>query len=103
MDLQALWLTVRLATATTLVLMAVGIPLAWWLASTRVRWRPLVEALTTLPLLLPPTVLGFYLLVLLGPRTGFGRVASRLLGHPLAFSFSGLVIGSVLYLSLIHI
>jgi molybdate transport system permease protein len=97
MDLQALWLTVRLATATTLVLMAVGIPLAWWLASTRVRWRPLVEAVTTLPLLLPPTVLGFYLLVLLGPRTGFGRIASRLLGHPLAFSFSGLVIGSVLY------
>jgi molybdate transport system permease protein len=97
MDLQALWLTVRLATATTLVLMASGIPLAWWLASTRARWRPLVEAVTTLPLLLPPTVLGFYLLVLLGPRTGPGRVASRLLGHPPAFSFSGLVIGSVLY------
>jgi molybdate transport system permease protein len=97
MDLQALWLTVRLATATTLVLMALGIPLAWWLASTRARWRPLVEALTTLPLVLPPTVLGFYLLVLLGPRTGFGRIASQLLGHPLAFSFSGLVIGSVLY------
>ncbi|MGD0366442.1 MAG: molybdate ABC transporter permease subunit [Acidobacteriaceae bacterium] len=97
MDLQALWLTVRLATATTLVLMAVGIPLAWWLASTRAAWRPLVEAVTTLPLLLPPTVLGFYLLVLLGPRTGFGRIANRILGHPLAFSFSGLVIGSVLY------
>ena len=97
MDLQALWLTVRLATATTLVLMAMGIPLAWWLASTRAAWRPLVEAVTTLPLLLPPTVLGFYLLVLLGPRTGFGRIANRILGHPLAFSFSGLVIGSVLY------
>jgi len=97
MDLQALWLTVRLATATTLVLMASGIPLAWWLASTRARWRPLVEAVTTLPLLLPPTVLGSNLLVLLGPRTGPGRVASRLLGHPPAFSFSGLVIGSVLY------
>jgi molybdate transport system permease protein len=97
MDLQALSLTMRLATSTTLVLMALGIPLAWWLASTRARWRPLVEAVTTLPLLLPPTVLGFYLLVLLGPRTGFGRIASRILGHPLAFSFSGLVIGSVLY------
>jgi molybdate transport system permease protein len=97
MDLQALWLTVRLATATTLVLMGLGIPLAWWLSSTLARWRPLVEAVTTLPLLLPPTVLGFYLLVLMGPRTGFGRAASRLLGHPLAFSFSGLVIGSVLY------
>jgi molybdate transport system permease protein len=97
MDLQALWLTVRLATTTTLVLMALGIPLAFWIASTRARWRPLVEATATLPLLLPPTVLGFYLLVLLGPHTGFGRIATRLLGHPLAFSFSGLVIGSVLY------
>jgi molybdate transport system permease protein len=97
MDVQALWLTVRLAAATTLLLLAVGIPLAWWLASTRATWGPLVEAVTTLPILLPPTVLGFYLLVLLGPRTGFGRLASRLFGHPLAFSFSGLVVGSVVY------
>jgi molybdate transport system permease protein len=97
MDLQALWLTLRLAAITTLVLLAVGVPLAFWIVSTRARWRPLVEALTTLPLLLPPTVLGFYLLVLLGPRTGFGRVAAHLLGHPLAFSFAGLVAGSVVY------
>lgn len=97
MDLQALWLTLRLATTTTLVLMALGIPLAYWIASTRAPWRPLVEALTTLPILLPPTVLGFYLLVLLGPHTGFGRAASRVLGHPLVFSFSGLVVGSVIY------
>jgi molybdate transport system permease protein len=97
MDLQALWLTVRLAATTTLLLLAVGIPLAWWLASTRAPWRPLVEAVTTLPILLPPTVLGFYLLVLLGPHTGFGRLTARLFGHPLAFSFSGLVIGSIVY------
>jgi len=97
MDLQALWLTLRLAAATTAVLLTLGIPLAYWLASARTRLRPLVEALTTLPILLPPTVLGFYLLVLLGPRTAFGRVAAHLLGHPLAFSFSGLVVGSVLY------
>ncbi|HUB17891.1 MAG TPA: molybdate ABC transporter permease subunit [Acidobacteriaceae bacterium] len=97
MDLQALWLTLRLAAATTAVLLALGILLAYWLASARTRLRPLVEALTTLPILLPPTVLGFYLLVLLGPRTAFGRVAAHLLGHPLAFSFSGLVVGSVLY------
>jgi molybdate transport system permease protein len=97
MDLQALWLTVRLAATTTLLLLAIGIPVAWWLALTRARWRPLIEAVTTLPILLPPTVLGFYLLVLLGPHTGFGRMTSRLFGHPLAFSFSGLVIGSVVY------
>ncbi|MGC2618451.1 MAG: molybdate ABC transporter permease subunit [Acidobacteriaceae bacterium] len=97
MDLQALALTLRLAAATTLVLLAIGVPLAYWIVSTRSRLRPLVEALSTLPLLLPPTVLGFYLLVLLGPRTAFGRVTAHLLGHPLSFSFAGLVIGSVIY------
>ncbi len=97
MDLQALWLSLRLAATTTVVLLALGIPLAYWIASARTRLRPLVEAITTLPILLPPTVLGFYLLVLLGPRTSFGRLATRLFGHPLAFSFSGLVVGSVLY------
>jgi molybdate transport system permease protein len=97
MDLQALWLTLRLAATTTVLLLAIGIPLAYWLASTRSRLRPIVEAITTLPILLPPTVLGFYLLVLLGPHTAFGRLTSRLLGHPVAFSFSGLIIGSVLY------
>ncbi len=97
MDLQALWLTLRLATATTLILLFAGIPLAYWIVRTRAPWRPLVEAATTLPLLLPPTVLGFYLLVLLGPATAFGRATTRLLGHPIAFTFSGLVIGSLLY------
>jgi molybdate transport system permease protein len=97
MDLQALALTLRLAATTTLVLLVTGIPLANWIVFTRSRLRPLVEALSTLPILLPPTVLGFYLLVLLGPRTAFGRVTAHLLGHPLSFSFSGLVIGSVIY------
>jgi molybdate transport system permease protein len=97
MDLQALALTLRLAAVTTAVLLVLGIPIAGWIATTPSRLRPLVEAVTTLPILLPPTVLGFYLLVLLGPRTPFGRAAAHLLGHPLAFSFAGLVIGSVIY------
>ncbi len=97
MDFQALWLSMRLAGVTTLLLLMIGIPLAYWISATKARGRPLVEAVTTLPLLLPPTVLGFYLLVLLGTGTAFGRAVTRLLGHPLAFSFSGLVIGSALY------
>jgi molybdate transport system permease protein len=97
MDLQALWLTLRLAALTTAILLVIGIPLAAWIVSTHSPVRPLIESLTTLPLLLPPTVLGFYLLVLLGPRTAFGRFWIHLLGHPLAFSFSGLVFGSAIY------
>lgn len=97
MDLQALALTLRLAAVTTLILLAVGIPVAFWIVSTRSPLRPWIEAAATLPILLPPTVLGFYLLVLLGPRTAFGRAAAHLLGHPLTFSFAGLVVGSVIY------
>jgi molybdate transport system permease protein len=97
MDLQALWLTLRLAAVTTAILLLLAVPLAYWIVSTRSRLRPLAEAVTTLPILLPPTVLGFYLLVLLGQRTAFGRAIAHLLGHPLAFSFSGLVVGSVIY------
>ena len=74
-----------------------AVPLAALLVLGRGRWLALVEAITTLPLVLPPTVLGFFLLVLLGPRTAFGRGITALLGHPLAFSFSGLVVGSVIY------
>jgi molybdate transport system permease protein len=97
MDLQALGLTLRLAAVTTILLLGIGVPLAFWIVSTRSRLRPLIEALSTLPILLPPTVLGFYLLVLLGPRTPFGRAAIHLFGHPLSFSFAGLVVGSVIY------
>jgi molybdate transport system permease protein len=97
MDWQALALTLKLAAITTAILLCIAVPLAAWLALGRSRWRVVVEAVTGLPLVLPPTVLGFYLLVLLGPRTGFGRSINALLGHPLAFSFAGLVVGSVIY------
>jgi molybdate transport system permease protein len=97
MDWQALTLTLKLATVTTAILLAVSIPLAAWLVLGRSRWLAALEALATLPLVLPPTVLGFFLLVLLGPRTAFGRGITAMLGHPLAFSFEGLVVGSVIY------
>lgn len=97
METQALLLTFKLATITTLVLMAIAIPLAGWLALGRSRTLFLLEAVVALPLVLPPTVLGFYLLVGLGPLTALGRAITRLLGHTLAFSFAGLVLGSVIY------
>ncbi len=97
MDTQALWLTLRLALSTTAVLLLISLPVAWWIASGTGAARALTQAVVALPLVLPPTVLGFYLLVALGPLTAPGRLIIRLLGHPLAFSFSGLVVGSVLY------
>ncbi|HUD54532.1 MAG TPA: molybdate ABC transporter permease subunit [Terracidiphilus sp.] len=97
MDWQALALTLRLATITTAILLVLSIPLSALLVLGRSRWLAVLEALATLPLVLPPTVLGFFLLVLLGPRTAIGRGVIALLGHPLAFSFSGLVIGSIIY------
>lgn len=97
MDTVALYLTLRLALITTIILLLLAIPLAYWLAFTRSRWKTLIQAVFALPLVLPPTVLGFYLLVGLGPQTALGRGVSDLLGHPLAFSFSGLVAGSVMY------
>lgn len=97
MDWQALTLTLRLASITTVALLALAVPLAALLVLGRSRWLALLEAIATLPLVLPPTVLGFFLLVLLGPRTAIGRGITALLGHPLAFSFSGLVVGSIVY------
>lgn len=97
MDTAALLLTLQLATVTTLLLLAVAIPFAGWIALGTGRIRHVFEALIALPLVLPPTVLGFYLLVGLGPTTSLGRMITRVLGHTLAFSFSGLVFGSVLY------
>ena len=97
MDWQALALTLKLATITTAILLAVAIPLAALLVLGRSRMLAFIEALAALPLVLPPTVLGFFLLVLLGTRTAFGRGITAILGHPLAFSFAGLVVGSVLY------
>lgn len=97
MDAQALWLTVRLAAATTVMLLAAALPLAWWLASGRGAGRAAVQALVALPLVLPPTVIGFYLLTGLGPLTWAGRAIGGVLGHPLAFSFAGLLAGSAIY------
>ena len=97
MDQQAIFLSFRLAGITTLILLGISIPLGYWLAYGRARWKPLVEAAVALPLVLPPTVLGFYLLVLMGPHTALGRTVSVVLGHPLAFSFAGLLTGSVIF------
>lgn len=97
MDWQAFALTIKLAAITTAILMAVCVPLAAWLVLGQSRLRAAVQAVAALPLVMPPTVLGFFLLVLLGPRTVFGRAISTLLGHPLAFSFPGLVVGSAIY------
>jgi molybdate transport system permease protein len=97
MDWQAFWLTIRLAMVVTVVLVALGLPLAHWIAFSRWRWKFLVEAVVALPIVLPPTVLGFYVLMALGQRSPFGRWWQSLTGHTLAFTFSGLVIGSVLY------
>jgi len=96
-DLAALWVTLRLAGATTLLLLLLGTPLAWWLSHSRCRLKSLVEAAVALPLVLPPTVLGFYLLILLSPQGALGGLMNSLGGPTLAFSFSGLVIGSVIY------
>lgn len=96
-DLVALLLTLKLAALSTIVLLLIGTPLAWWLARTRSRSRSFVEAVVALPLVLPPTVLGFYLLIALGPQGPVGKLAEVLGGRSLAFTFTGLVIGSVLY------
>lgn len=96
-DEQALWLTLKLACLTTVLLVLLAFPLAYCIAFARTRFRVLLEAAVALPLVLPPTLLGYYLLVGLGPLTAIGRTITRLLGHPLAFSFAGLVAGSMLY------
>ena len=96
-DWAALWLTLRLASTTTIWLLLIGTPLAWWLAHSRWRIKPFLEAIVALPLVLPPTVLGFYLLLVFAPDSPFGQFWLSATGGPLAFSFSALVIGSVLY------
>lgn len=96
-DLQALWLTLRLAALVTLLLLLLGAPLAWWLAHTRSRWRRPVAAVVALPLVLPPTVLGFYLLLLLGPDGVVGRIIAAAGLSALPFTFRGLVVASMLY------
>lgn len=96
-DMTALIITLKLALVSTVILLLLGTPLAWWLARTRWRFKFIPEALIALPLVLPPTVLGFYLLIALGPHGPLGALMQWLGGQPLAFTFSGLVIGSVIY------
>jgi molybdate transport system permease protein len=97
MDLQALRLSLALAAATTVALLVIGLPLAAWLATSRWRFKALIEAVVALPLVLPPTVLGFYLLVAMGPRSPLGHAWVTAFGRPLAFSFEGLLVASILY------
>jgi molybdate transport system permease protein len=97
MDWSAIGLSLRLATATTLILLVVGLPLGGWLALSNRRGRWAVDALVALPLVLPPTVLGFYVLVALGPRSPIGRAYEALTGSAIVFSFEGLLVASVLY------
>ena len=96
-DIAALWLTLQLAVVTTVILMIIGAPLAWWLARSTSRVASVVEAMVALPLILPPTVIGFYLLIAFSPDNFFGGGWLALTGQSLAFTFSGLVIGSVIY------
>ena len=97
MDLSPVWLTLQLAGVTTIILLVVCTPLAWWLANSKSRWAATIEAVVALPLVLPPTVLGFYLLLALGANGVIGGPWSDLTGSPLTFTFSGLVIASVIY------
>jgi len=96
-DITALFITLKLAGMTTVILLLLGTPLAWWLAHTRWRGKFVLDAVIALPLVLPPTVLGFYLLIALGPNGPVGGLMQTLGGRPLAFTFAGLVIGSVIY------
>jgi molybdate transport system permease protein len=96
-DLTAIWLTLRLATTVTLVLLVIGTPIAWWLTRSRAWWKSIVAAVVALPLVLPPTVLGFYFLIALGPQGPIGELTNALGLGTLAFSFWGLVIASVIY------
>ena len=97
MDYQAIWLSIRLASLTAVILLAIGMPLAYWLTFSRRRWKFLVEAVVAMPLVLPPTVLGFYILLAVAPRSPVGALYGKITGGMLPFSFAGLVLASVLY------
>ena len=96
-DLSAVWITLKLAVITTTILLVIGTPVAWWLSRTTFRFKFIIEAIIALPLVLPPTVLGFYLLILLGTNGPLGPLFEQLGLTPFAFSFTGLVIGSIIY------
>lgn len=97
MDWTAVWLTLRLAACATVLLCLLGLPIAYWLAMSTWRWKFLIEAAVALPLVPPPTVLGFYLLLAMGPHSPFGQSYASLTGHFLPFSFQGPLVASVLY------
>lgn len=96
-DISALLVTLKLASLTTIILILIGTPIAWWLSQTRFKFKAVVEAIIALPLILPPTVLGFYLLMTLGTNGPIGGFLESLGGNSIAFTFSGLVVGSVIY------
>jgi len=97
LDFGPIWLSLQLASVTVLILLAIGTPVAWWLVHTRSKMRVGIEAVVALPLVLPPTVLGFYLLIMLGPNGWIGGPVQALTGSPLSFTFAGLVFASTLY------
>ncbi len=97
MNWIAIVLTLKLAALTALILLVIGLPIAHWLSFSRWRWKFMVESVVALPLVLPPTVLGFYILVAIGPQSPVGRLYADLVGHPLPFTFEGLLFASVLY------
>ena len=95
--IQTLWLTLKLAVSTTLILILLGLPFSYWLASTKVRIKPLIEALVSMPMVLPPSVIGYYMLVIYSPRNWFGEWLGRVFDVRLAFSFEGVLIASVIF------
>lgn len=97
MNWIAIWVTFKLASLTAGALLVIGLPIAYWLAYSTWRWKFIVESIVALPLVLPPTVLGFYLLVAIGPHSPVGRFYADLVGHPLPFTFEGLLLASILY------
>lgn len=97
MNWLAIWVTFKLAGLTAISLLIIGLPLAYWLAYSGWRWKFVVESIVALPLVLPPTVLGFYILVAIGPHSPMGRLYADVVGHPLPFTFEGLLFASILY------
>jgi molybdate transport system permease protein len=97
MNWTAIWVTCKLASLTSIALLAIGLPIAYWLTYSKWRWKFLIESIVALPLVLPPTVLGFYILVAIGPHSPIGQFYTDIIGHPLPFSFQGLLLASILY------
>lgn len=97
MNWTAIWVTFKLASLTAIALVIIGLPIAYWVSFSRRRWKFIVESIVALPLVLPPTVLGFYILVAIGPHSPLGQWYAELVGHPLPFTFEGLLFASILY------